>query len=42
MYTLGIRDIQLEKNLLIYKIIVIILTKNREKTWQLKLKKEIF
>ncbi len=42
MYILEIQDIQLEKNLLIYKIIVIILTKNREKTWQLKLKKEIF
>ena len=42
MYILEIQDIQIEKNLLIYKIIVIILTKNREKTWQLKLKKEIF
>ena len=42
MYILEIQDIQLEKNLLIYKIIAIILTKNREKTWQLKLKKEIF
>lgn len=42
MYILEIQDIQLEKNLLIYKIIVIILTKDREKTWQLKLKKEIF
>ena len=42
MYILEIQDIQLEKNLLIYKIIVIILKKKKKKTWQLKLKKEIF
>ncbi len=41
MYILGIQDIQLEKNLLIYKIKIIILTKIGKKTWQLKLKKEI-
>ena len=41
MYILGIQDIQLEKNLLIYKTKFIILNKIGKKTWQLKLKKEI-
>ena len=40
-YIIEIHDIRLEKNLLIYKTIFILIKEKGNKGWQVKLKKEI-